>query len=213
MDQNVVDMVGKVFDAGQAYVAFSPVKTLKGLFLKNLKPYNIKVNVDVVSEMKQLSSQSLPIEPVPNVLSLPSNNWTKIGHINIHSYLAKWKDIITDQAMRQTNIMCFTKTFLKPCQQIQRNFLPLDRLQTNNEDLAKGGIMIVCSRSLQPIRINLQHPPQLEVVSIMATSSCGGRMCIMAIYRHPNQPLMSFLPLLNDYISADNAYHLSWRFQ
>ena len=73
---------------------------------------------------------------------------------------------------------------------------------TDNEDLAKGGIMIVCSRSLQPIRINIQHPPQLEIVSIMATSTHSGcRMCIMAVYRHPNQPLTTFLPLLNQYIS------------
>ena len=72
----------------------------------------------------------------------------------------------------------------------------------NNEDLAKGGIMIVCSRSLQPIRINLQHPPQLEVVSIMATSTHSGcRMCIMAVCRRPNQLLTAFLPLLNHYIS------------
>ena len=49
-------------------------------------------------------------EPVSNVLSLPSNNWMKIAHLNIHSYLAKWKDIVIDQAMRQTNIMCFTET-------------------------------------------------------------------------------------------------------
>ena len=74
--------------------------------------------------------------------------------------------------------------------------------QTNNEDLAKGGI-ILCSMSLQPIRINLQHhPPQLEVVSIMATSTHSGcMMCIMAVYRRPNQPLTAFLPLLNHYLS------------
>ena len=109
--------------------------------------------------------------------------------------------------------MCFTETFLKPHQHVEHNHLPiqdecqvfrLDRLQTNNEDLAKGGIMIVCSRSLQPIRINLQHhhPPQLEVVSIVATSTHSGcRMCIMAVYRRPNQPLTAFLPLLNHYVS------------
>ena len=121
-------------------------------------------------------------------------------------HLAKWKDIVTDQAMRQTNIMCFTETFLKP-QCVERNYLPiqdecqvfrLDRPQINNEDLAKGRIMIVCSKSLQPIRINLQHSPKLEVVSIMATSTYSGcRMCIMAVYRHPNQPLTAFLALLN----------------
>ena len=62
----------------------------------------------------KLSNQSLPSEPIPKVLSLPGSNWMKIGHLNVHSYLAKWEDIVADQAMRQTNIMCFTETFLKP---------------------------------------------------------------------------------------------------
>ena len=204
-------MVDKVFDAGQAYVAFSRVKTLEGLFIKNFKPANIRVNADVVSEMNRLSKQSIPSEPIPMVLSLPSNNWMKIGHLNVHSYLAKQEDIVTDQAMRQTNIMCFTETFLRLHQHIEHNYLPmqdecqifrLDRLQISNEDLAKGGIMIVCPRSLQPIRINIQHPPHLEVVSIMATSTHSGcTMCIMAVYKRPQQPVTSFITLLSNYMA------------
>ena len=70
MDRIVVDMVDKVFDAGQAYVTFSRVKTLEGLFIKNFKPANVRVNADVVSEMKRLSTQCLPSEPVPKVVTL-----------------------------------------------------------------------------------------------------------------------------------------------
>ena len=116
MDRIVVDMVDKVFDAGQAYVAFSRVKTLDGLFIKNFKPTNIKVNADVVNEMKKLSTQSLPSEPVPvpKIISLPRENSIKIAHLNVHSYLAKHEDIIRDEAMKHANIMCFTETFLHP---------------------------------------------------------------------------------------------------
>ena len=211
MDQIVVDMVDKMFDAGQAYVAFSRVKTLEGLFIKNFKPANIRVNADFVSEMKRLSTQSLPSEPVPKVISLPRESWMKIGHLNVHSYLGKQEDIIRDKAMMQTNIMCFTETFLRPHQHIGHDSLPvqeeclvfrLDRLQTSIEDLAKGGIMILCPRSLQPARINIQHPPQLEILSIMATSNkSGSRMCIVAVYKCPQQPLIAFLSLLGNYIT------------
>ena len=204
-------MADKIFDAGQAYVAFSRVKTLEGLFIKNFKPRNIRVNADVVNEMKRLSNQSLQSEPVPKVLCLPSNNWMKISHLNVHSYFAKWEDIIKDQAMRQTNILCFTETFLRHHQHLEQSYLPtqnesevfrLDRLQTNSEDLTKGGIMIICPSSLQPVRININHPNQLEAISIIATSTNSGhRMCIVAVYRRPCQPLTEFLPLISNYIT------------
>ena len=203
-------MVNKVFDAGQAYVAFSRVKTLEGLFIKNFKAANIRVNADVMSEMKRLSTENIPSEPVPSVISLPKESWMKIGHLNIHSYLAKKEDIIRDEAMKQANIMCFTETFLKPHQHIERKHLPLqndcqlfrfDRIQTTSEDLIKGGVLIICPTSLRPVRIQFNRLLQLEAVSIVTTSPHSGhRMCIVAVYRRPQQPLATFLSLMDQLI-------------
>ena len=212
MDQIVVDMKNVKFDAGQAYVAFSRVKTLQGLFIKNFKRENIKVSDNIiVNEMERLTTQCLPSEPVPKILSLPNNSWMKISHLNVHSYLAKLEDIIRDQAMRQVNIMCFTETFLRPQQLLEDSKLPmqeecivfrLDRIQTSNEDLAKGGIMIVCPSALHPVRIDIQRPPQLEVISITASSThSNSRMCILTVYRHPQQPLATFLSLFGNYLA------------
>ena len=75
--------------------------------------------------MERLSTQCLPSEPVPKVLSLPRDRWIKISHLNVHSYLAKHEDIITGEAMAQVNIMCFTETFLQPQQQLENTFLPM----------------------------------------------------------------------------------------
>ena len=223
VDQIVVDMKKVKFNAGQAYVAFSRVKTLQGLFIKNFKHDNIKVSDSITKEMERLSTQCLPKEPVPKVLNLPSKYWTKIGHLNVHSYLAKLEDIIKDQAVNETDIMCFTETFLQPQQQLDHHHRPmqkecmifrLDRLQTSSEDLAKGGIMIVCSSSLQPIRVNIQRPPQLEILSIIATSTnLGCRICIVTVYRRPQQSIAVFLPLLYNYMANLPTHNSYWRLQ
>ena len=89
MDEIVVDMKGQAFTAGQAYVAFSRVKTIQGLFIKNFNPASIKVSSFVLTEMQQLTSNTLLLlPPVPHVISLPSYGWVKIGHLNVRSYLA-----------------------------------------------------------------------------------------------------------------------------
>lgn len=62
MEKIVVDTKNTTFDVGQACVAFSCVKTHKGL----------------------LSTQSLPSEPIPKILSLPKDSWVKISHLNVH---------------------------------------------------------------------------------------------------------------------------------
>ena len=210
MEHIVVDMKNTKFDAGQAYVAFSRVKTLEGLLIKNFKPTNIKASSSIVSEMERLSTQSLPTEPVPKVLTLPKDSWTKIGHLNVHSYLAKHEDIIRDQAIGQTDIMCFTETFLRPQQELEADQLPmqgectvfrLERQQTSGQDLAKRGIMIVCLKSLKPTRIEIQRPSELEVVNIMVTSVHSARqICVVTAYRHPQQPLVNFLTLFAGYM-------------
>ena len=168
MDQIVIDMANTVLDKGQAYVAFSRVKTLEGLFIKNFKLANIKVDDNVHNEMKRLSTKRVPSEPVPKVVSLPKTNYIKIGHLNVHSYLAKWEGIVRDTTMRHANIMCFTETFLKPHDHIELDCLPmlgqcslfrLDRVEACTEDLSKGGVMIVC---LQPRRSPFPHHSTLK---------------------------------------------------
>ena len=100
---------------------------------------------------------------------------------------------------------------LQPQQQLENTFLPmkeectifrLDRTQTRSGDLAKGGIMIVCPSSLQPIRINIKRLTQLEVVSITAHaihSDC--KLCLVTVYRRPQQQLVAFLSLLGNYLA------------
>ena len=140
----------------------------------------------------------------------------KISHLNVRLFLAKYEDIIGDQAIRQVNIMCFTETFLQPGQHLESSHLPMtdectvfrqNRVHTSTEDLAKGG-MIVCPSSLQPVRMNVTHPPQLEILSVETISShSGDRMCIIAIYRRPQQHLATFLSLGDYLVTKINSTH------
>ena len=66
LDEIVVDMKGGHFSPGQAYVAFSRVKTLEGLHKLNFNPKAIKKSIDVESEMVRLNSNLL--QPIPQVL-------------------------------------------------------------------------------------------------------------------------------------------------
>ena len=130
----------------------------------------------------------------------------KIGHLNVHSYLEKQGD----ESMKNANIICFTGTFLRPYQDIERTFIHnqddyqvfrMDRLQIRSEDLARGGVlMIVCPTLLQPVRINIQCRSRLEMYfgNLHARTHSGSRMCIVAVYRRPQQPSASFLTLLSN---------------
>ena len=215
-DQIVVDMKGQAFTAGQAYVAFSRVKTLQGLFIKNFNPASIKVSSSVVTEMERLTSNKLlSTSPVPQLAMLLSVNWIKIGHLNVRSYLAKLEDIVNDQIIAHTNIMCFTETFLKPNQNVNlllKNDSTVvyraDRVTSNTQDLSNGGVMIVCAKSLNPKLVTIQHPDTLEILCIHVNTCTGGQMYVITVYRRPQLPFRTFLHLLADYLCHINHQEL-----
>ena len=63
LDEIVVDMKGGRFSPGQAYVAFSHVKTLQGLHILNFNATAIKKSIDVESEMLRLNIKLLQVVP------------------------------------------------------------------------------------------------------------------------------------------------------
>ena len=203
-------MKGQAFNAGQAYVAFSRVKSLQGLFIKNFNLSSIKVSESVLSEMERLTSDKLlPPQPVPAVVALSTANWIKIGHLNVHSYLSKLDDITDDTSIAHTHIMCFTESFLKPNQGVSNLILNgessvmyrCDRMTTSTQGLSNGGVMIACRSSLLPRCTGKPHSPSLEVESIIVDPCPNLRMCVIVVYRRPQLLLTNFLSLLNDYLS------------
>ena len=95
LEEIVVDMKGGRFSPGQAYVAFSRVKTLPGLHILNFNFRAIKASSDVQSEMSRLNNKLLPCLPQMQCLSLPSN-YVPMSLLNVRSLVAKLADIEQD---------------------------------------------------------------------------------------------------------------------
>ena len=92
-------MKGGRFSPGQAYVAFSRVKTLVGLHILNFNAKAIKKSIDVTNEMVRLNTNLL--QPLPE--SDISSHVT-IALLNVRSILAKLADIRADSNLRCTSI-------------------------------------------------------------------------------------------------------------
>ena len=150
LDEMVVNMKGGRFSPGQAYVAFSRVKTLEGLHILNFNAKAIKKSVEVENEMVRLSTNLL--QPV-QVTCDPSSHVT-IALLNVRSILAKLPDITADNSLRSASILCFCETWLNASQpspvllddQID---IRCDRDTCDN----KGGVLICVPRQMNPTHV------------------------------------------------------------
>ena len=198
LDQIVVDMKGQACNAGQAYVAFSRVKSFAGLFIKNFNPSSIKAWDPVVAEMERLATKCLPVPPTPRRGSLRRH--PRIGHLNVRSYPSKLEDVNQDAIIAHAHVMCFTETFLKPHQHVGTDLLlngersqvyRADRTRTDAQNLSNGGVMITCTTSLLPQNLQIAHCPLLEVRAITVTTPSKANMCIVTVYQRPQLPLVT----------------------
>ena len=103
-------MKGGRFNPGQAYVAFSRVKTLQGLNILNFNRLAIKKSNDVHSEMAKLNTKLLQ---TVHKLKLYDNR-VAIALLNVRSITAKLPDITKDDDLKRSSIICFCETWLTP---------------------------------------------------------------------------------------------------
>ena len=115
LDKIVVDMKGGRFSPGQAYVAFSRVKTLHGLHILNFNAKAIKSSSDVQNEMARLNKKLLLPMPQLQFFSL-TDNYVTICLLNVRSLVAKLADIEQDMCLKAANVLCFCETWLTPSQ-------------------------------------------------------------------------------------------------
>ena len=142
LDEIVVDMKGGRFNAGQAYVAFSRVKTLQGLHILNFNASAIIKSDAVEEEMARLNDKLLPPLPQLQCHSLSDSHVT-ISLLNVRSINAKMPDILCDDNLKCASVLCFCETWLNPSHvspQLSNGhtILRCDRQSDNN----KGGVLI-----------------------------------------------------------------------
>ena len=190
LDEIVVDMKGGRFSPGQAYVAFSKVKTLQGLHILNFNPRAIKASNDVQNEMKRLNSKLLPVRQF-RCLSLP-DKYVTIAFLNVRSIIAKLADIQQDNCLKAANIVCFCETWLSASQSspaiIDNQFVARCDRQTGDN---KGGAMICIPAHLQPCQARSFTSNGIEVACTKLALPTGSHMQIFVLYRSPRVPLQA----------------------
>ena len=155
LDAIVVDMKGGRFSPGQAYVAFSRVKTLQGLHIFNFNPTAIKSSIKVKEEMTRLNTKLVQFIPNLKFMSL-SNNYITFSLLNVRSIVAKLDDIECDSYMNAVDILCFCETWLSPSQpspHIKDDHVVLrcDRVSGNS----KGGVLMSVPGTMKPSYTNI----------------------------------------------------------
>ena len=121
LDKIVVDMSGgNRFNPGQAYVAFSRVKTLEGLYLHNFDKISIKCSDQVSNEMDRLNTKLIESK-VPVSLSLCDTHII-YALINVRCLCAKLDDISNDKYLQLAHVVGICETWLTASQSVDHMF-------------------------------------------------------------------------------------------
>ena len=191
MDRIVVDMSpdkGR-YQKGQAYVAFSHVRTYEGLHIKGYCRHQIKTCGRVRYEMEHLRSEKkLPSLPEPMVWS-PPVDCISVVHLNVQglNYGSRTKktDVHMDKEIQKVDILCLTETHFEDTQVVHlKNFWKKKGELYRNDRRARkgGGVIIAVSEKFISNQINIDS--QLEVVGVEVY--CPSKVVILCLYIPPS---------------------------
>ena len=197
LDEIVVDMKGgRQFNPGQAYVAFSRVKTLHGLHILNFDASAIKQSSRVHDEMERLNTKL--ITPLPQLqCSTLSSTHVTIALLNIRSIMSKLPDIRQDSNMSHANVLCFCETWLAPSHmspvlQCDHTSYRCDRTSDNH----RGGVLISLEHNLQPSQQFIFAHAGIEFICVKIRLPNDVPVQIGLLYRSPNTPISIFHDIL-----------------
>ena len=192
MDRIVVDMStdkGR-YQKGQAYVAFSRVRTYEGLHIKGYCRHQIKTCGRVRYEMEHLRSEKkLPSLPEPMVWC-PPVDCTAVVHLNVQglNYGSRTKktDMQMDKEIQKVDILCLTETHFEDTQVVNvKNFWKDKKgelYRSDRKGRKGGGVIIAVSEKF--IRNQIKIDSQLEVVGVEVY--CPSKVVILCLYIPPS---------------------------
>ena len=201
----VVDMRGGRFSPGQAYVAFSRVKTSDSLHILNFNSKAIKKSIDVESEMFRLNSNIL--RPVSQVMCDPSSQVTT-ALLNVRSILAKLPDIPADHSLKSASTLCFYETWLNASQ--PSPVLLHDQVDIRCDRLTcekKVEVLMCVPSYFNPSNMQRFTTNGIEAVSATVQIPNVGSMQIAVVYRSPNVPQAMLITVLTRLLTHVSLYH------
>ena len=139
------------FKPGEAYVAFSRVRTIDKLHIINYTQNQIHVSEHVEKEMERLRKNILPQMPSNLFHNVPGD--VKLLHINIGNFNTKIADIKNDDIFQNADIIALNETHLQHSDTLTPDMIGLsqDRFifhcYHNNRG---GGVALIINTNLNP---------------------------------------------------------------
>ena len=155
------------FKPGEAYVAFSRVRTIEKLHIINYTQNQIPISEHVEKEMKRLRKNILP--QMPSNLFQTLLGGVKLLHINIGNFKTKIVDIKNDDIFQNADIIALNETHLQHSDTLTPDMIGLsqDRFivccDCNNRG---GGVVLIVNINLNPKHIRMNTILEIVVVQI-----------------------------------------------
>ena len=186
------------FRPGEAYVAFSRVRTLQKLHTINYTQSQIHVSEHVEKEIKRLRKNILPQTPSYLFHDVPGG--VKLLHISIRNFNRKIEDMKNDHMFQDVDIILLNKTHLGHSDTLTPDMMGINKdmlivhCDHNNRE---GGVVFIVNTNLHPKQIRINTILEIVVVEI----SQPIQMIVISVYRPPSKPIDMFMNLMLEIIA------------
>ena len=137
------------FKPGEAYVAFSRVRTLEKLHIINYTQCQIHVSEHVEKEMKRLRKNILPQMPSNLFHDVPGG--VKLLHINIRNFKRKIEDMRNDDIFQNADVISLNETHLGYSDTLTPDMMGINKdmfIVHCDPNIRGGGVALIINTNL-----------------------------------------------------------------